>query len=290
MFSYEEFTTRNLGFVSETEQLRLKNARVLIIGVGGMGGVALQCLVRAGVGKFIVADRDSFELSNLNRQIFSDMDCLGQLKVEVAKQKILKINPTLEVQTFDENWLNQRDLLVQQADLVINGCDDPKASILLMRSAQKWGKTVIDAYASTLPSVYVVKPADPRPESFFGFPSQGVDDHALTDALLADCGFLESLYVLTHSNTIHHVHMQYAQEMLSGKRKRISMAPMVWMTGVLMAYESIKVLLAHPTKLTYRGVFLNPYTMQMEWPKSRFMAWIRRIAIKQKLLQLRKGN
>jgi molybdopterin/thiamine biosynthesis adenylyltransferase len=290
VFDYAEFTTRNLGFVTDDEQKLLRKSCVLVVGVGGMGGTALQCLVRSGIGNFIIADRDTFEISNLNRQIFCDLDVLGKAKVEVARDKILKINPELNVQVLDENWLLNRDQLVQKADLIINGCDDPQASILLMRSAQRFGKTVIDAYASTLPSVYVVRPEDPRPEIFFGFKSVGVPDENLSPELLKDCGFLESLYVLTQSNTFSHVILKYAQEMLTGQRKRISMAPMVWMTGIFMAYEAIKALLKQPSPVTYRGVFMNPYTMQMEWPRSPLVAWLRRILIQRKLHQLMEGN
>lgn len=63
-FSYGDFTTRNLGFVSEDEQARLRNARVFIAGVGGMGSAALGCLVRSGVGSFVLADIDKFSMAS----------------------------------------------------------------------------------------------------------------------------------------------------------------------------------------------------------------------------------
>ena len=72
-FSYSEFITRNIGFVTAAEQERLRTARVFVCGAGGMGGACLQALVRAGVGAFGVADIDVFELSNLNRQVFADL-------------------------------------------------------------------------------------------------------------------------------------------------------------------------------------------------------------------------
>ena len=71
VFSYAEMTTRNTGFVSADEQARLKGASVFIPGVGGMGGAAFMALVRAGVGRFTIADLDVFEVSNLNRQFAS---------------------------------------------------------------------------------------------------------------------------------------------------------------------------------------------------------------------------
>ena len=68
-FDYYSFTGRNIGFIDEREQQRLREARVFVCGVGGMGGAAFMALVRAGVGKFVIADIDRFEVSNLNRLI-----------------------------------------------------------------------------------------------------------------------------------------------------------------------------------------------------------------------------
>jgi len=70
MFDYAEFTTRNIGFVSQAEQDTLRGATVFVCGTGGMGGACILGLVRAGIGKLIIADLDAFEVSNLNRQVF----------------------------------------------------------------------------------------------------------------------------------------------------------------------------------------------------------------------------
>ena len=65
-FDYDDFTGRNIGFVTEAEQGRLRKARVFIPGVGGMGGACLASLVRSGIETFAIADIDVFEVSNLN--------------------------------------------------------------------------------------------------------------------------------------------------------------------------------------------------------------------------------
>ena len=64
-FTYQKFTTRNIGFVTEKEQSLLKHTRIFVPGVGGMGSAAVACLARAGVGHFIISDIDQFEISNL---------------------------------------------------------------------------------------------------------------------------------------------------------------------------------------------------------------------------------
>ena len=92
-FSYAEMTTRNAGFVTPAEQERLRAASVFIPGVGGMGGAAFMALVRAGIGRFTIADLDRFEVSNLNRQLFATLDTAGRLKAEAAAEAALRINP-----------------------------------------------------------------------------------------------------------------------------------------------------------------------------------------------------
>jgi hypothetical protein len=76
VFSYAEFTTRNIGFVTPEEQGLLRAASILVVGVGGMGGAA-QALARTGVGRLAIADIDIFEVSNFNRQVFADLDLGG---------------------------------------------------------------------------------------------------------------------------------------------------------------------------------------------------------------------
>ncbi|QDK39018.1 ThiF family adenylyltransferase [Bdellovibrio sp. NC01] len=266
MFSYEEFVTRNLGFITEEEQAKLRNSTIFIPGVGGMGGAALACLARVGVGKFIIADIDTFEVSNFNRQIFSNLDTVGMSKAEVSRQALLKINPEIQLEVWGGEWPDRLNEIMPRVDLVINGCDDVKATLLLMRAGRDHNKTVIDAFASTLPNVYVVKPQDPRPEEFMQFPSVRLRPEGLTDEMVKECSGKEMEYVLTNSSSSDHVVLKYAAEMITGKRKRISLAPMVWGTGIMMSYEAMKVLLNKKTQATYRGIFWNPWKMRVEKP------------------------
>lgn len=279
MFSYDEFTTRNLGFVSPAQQDRLRKSRIFIPGVGGMGGTALACLARSGIENFIIADLDTFEISNLNRQIFSNLDVIDKPKTLAAKEQILKINPAMNIQIYDEKWIDSLDEILKNVDLIVNGCDDHASTIRLLRKAKELGKTVIDAYGSTLASVYVVHPEDPRPEEYLKFPTVGKPFSQWTPEVMNGCKEREVFYVLVHSRTIKYAYLPYVEEMLAGKRKRISMAPMVWMTGILMSYEAIKFLLGEKSRVNYRGVFLNPYELTWEKPLSFFPALIKKISI-----------
>ena len=153
MFDYSEFTTRNIGFVTQAEQLKLRDATVFVCGTGGMGGACILGLVRAGVGKLIVADLDEFEVSNLNRQVFAFDHTMGRHKAEVTAEIARQINPEIEIEVHHGDWTEQVDTLIERSIIVVNGTDDLGASLLLYRRARALGKSVIDAYASPLPSV-----------------------------------------------------------------------------------------------------------------------------------------
>jgi molybdopterin/thiamine biosynthesis adenylyltransferase len=279
-FSYVEFTTRNLGFVDEGEQAILKNSTVFIPGVGGMGGTVLEALARIGVENFIIADLDTFEISNLNRQIFSNLNTIDHDKAQTAKDAILNINPNIKVEVYGADWVTKLDKILPMIDIVINGCDDVKSTIALMRNAKKYNKTVIDAFASVLPSVYVVSPNDPRPEENFNFPTINLQIDEIDKNMEKTCAALEIEYVLVHSSSANHVHMKFAAEMISGKRKRISFAPMVWTTSTLMCYEAVKLLLGKKSLVTSKGIFLNPWTLKFERPLPAFIAFFKRLLVK----------
>lgn len=265
-FSYHEFVGRNIGFVTEAEQLKIKNSKVFVAGVGGMGGAALLNLVRAGVGEVWIADFDTFEISNLNRQLFANMDYVGLGKVESTVNQIKKINPELKIRTFDQDWVRQLDTILPAMTVAINGCDDTRASITLMREAKKYGVTVIDAFASPLPSVYVVRPQDPRPEEFLKYPSCGKKIEELTDDHVKACFQKEILYVLLNSSSQAFVVPGPAKEVLNGTRKRFSFAPMVICTGTLMSFEALRVILGVEEKSLYKGYFFNPWKVRIERP------------------------
>ena len=283
-FTYDEFTTRNLGFVTPEEQALLQQARVFIPGVGGMGGAAFMLLVRAGVGAFAIADIDTFEVSNLNRQVFASLDSVGRPKVEVAAEAARRINPDIQLEVLGGEWLDRVEDLARRHPVIINGTDDAQASVRTYRVAREARATVIDAYAATLPSVYVVRPDDPRPEERMRYPTVGKNWRAITDADRQLCLNRELEWALTHSNTHAHVDLAIAAELAAGKRKRFSFAPMVVTTGALMAYEAVRLILGKPGGADHRGYFFNPHTPGVErpltWPLSamkgalvrRFMA------------------
>lgn len=271
---YATFTGRNAGFVTPEEQARLREGSVFVCGVGGMGGAAIQSLARAGVGRLTIADMDRFEVSNLNRQVFATLDTVGDEKAAATRDAIARINPDARVDVHGADWVDHLDAILPAHAIVVNGMDDIVAGIRLYRKAREHGATVIDAYTSPLPSVTVVRPTDPRPEERLRFPTRGIDWHAITAAQLDECKLAEAVYVMVHSSSAKHIDLGVASEMLAGKRPRPSFAPMVIATGTMMAFEAIKLLLGRTSGVDCRGVFLDPWAMRTEHPRSPAVAWV----------------
>jgi molybdopterin/thiamine biosynthesis adenylyltransferase len=289
IFDYAEMTKRNIGFVTEDEQRRLRAGRVFVCGAGGMGGACLQSLARAGVGAFDIADLDCFEVSNLNRQVFSSISDLGQSKVQVTARHLREIHPDVDLTLHGADWVSRLDEILPRCRVVVNAMDDVAAGIRLYRAARAHGATVIDAYSSTLPSVFVVRPGDPRPEERLSYPTVGVAPERFTPEMLAACRVAEIEYVFVHSSTADTIDMAIAGEIVARKRARISFAPMVITTGNLMAYETIAALCGRAAGADCRGWFMNPYRGRIERPRSAPVAALRRVLVRRWLGRMGDG-
>lgn len=115
----------------------LQSKKVLLIGVGGVGGTALECLVRSGINKITVVDYDVFENSNLNRQIISNNSNIGVSKVIGAKERIKSINPDAQIETINE-FLNEDNIaILANCDYVIDACDSIKTKISIIKYCSK---------------------------------------------------------------------------------------------------------------------------------------------------------
>lgn len=283
---YDEMTTRNLGFVSLEEQARLRDGAVFVAGVGGMGGACVQMLARAGVGRIAIADLDDFEVSNLNRQLFAFTDTVDRPKAEVTAEGLLKINPHLRLEVLGGDWTDQLERLASEYPVIVNGCDDVAATVELYRVARRKGATVIDAWASPLPSVVRVRPEDPRPEERLGYPTVGTPWREITAEQAGEAFMKEIESVLTHSSSHAHVDLQAAAEMAAGKRKRMSFAPMVVTAGALMAGEALSLLMGRRTRTDCRGWFLNVRDARVERPLPAPLAWLKGWVVRRMMKRL----
>lgn len=115
---------------------KIKNTKVLIVGIGGVGGITFEMLVRSGIENIDVIDYDVFEESNLNRQILCTMGEIGNYKVYSAKQRALSINPNCNVKTYNESLNNEAiHKLDTNYDYIVDACDNVNAKVLLVSFA-----------------------------------------------------------------------------------------------------------------------------------------------------------
>lgn len=126
---------------------RLKNARVAVFGVGGVGGYVCEALVRSGVGSFDLIDDDKICLTNLNRQIIATRSTVGKYKVDVMKERMLDINPDVQVETYKCFFLpeNADDFPFAEYDYVVDAVDTVTAKIELVMKCQSMGVPIISS-------------------------------------------------------------------------------------------------------------------------------------------------
>jgi molybdopterin/thiamine biosynthesis adenylyltransferase len=124
VFDYQTAFSRNIGWVTQTEQEILRRSRIAIAGMGGVGGIHLITLARLGVGKFNIADFDTFDQVNFNRQAGAVMSSLGRAKVEVMAEQALDINPELDIRVFPQGvGEHNLDDFFKDVDLYVDGLD-----------------------------------------------------------------------------------------------------------------------------------------------------------------------
>jgi molybdopterin/thiamine biosynthesis adenylyltransferase len=119
----EEFI-RNIGILDNTEQNKLLNTRVAVAGAGGVGGLHLLTLARLGIGKFTIADHDTFEKANINRQFGATRHTLGRNKAEVMCEMIKDINLEADVRVFTKRIYDDNvDSFFEDVDIFVDGID-----------------------------------------------------------------------------------------------------------------------------------------------------------------------
>jgi molybdopterin/thiamine biosynthesis adenylyltransferase len=157
---YKAIFSRNIGLLTETEQNKLKASTIAIAGMGGVGGLLAERLIRLGVGELRITDPGVFKKSNLNRQFSSSTLNLGQNKTEAVFREIKNINPEAKIQCSDNGITTENDagLFVSDCDLVIDemDVDSFKQSVLLQRGARERGIYYLFASAAGFGALVVI--------------------------------------------------------------------------------------------------------------------------------------
>lgn len=160
--------SRTQLLLGEKGMERLKNARVAVFGVGGVGGYAVEALARSGVGAIDLIDNDRVTLTNINRQIVALRETVGRLKTEVAEERILSINPDCVVRRHDIFFLPETAAMFYFSlyDYVIDAIDTVSGKIAIVKACAAAGVPVVscmgagnklDASAFEITDIYKTK-------------------------------------------------------------------------------------------------------------------------------------
>ncbi|MBP3596958.1 MAG: tRNA threonylcarbamoyladenosine dehydratase [Clostridia bacterium] len=123
---------------------KLKNAKVAIFGIGGVGSYVVEGLARAGIGSFILIDNDNVSESNINRQIIATTKTVGMSKVEVAKKRILEINPEANIEIYQEFFMPEtKGIIDSTITYIIDAIDTVTAKIELVQRANNLNIPII---------------------------------------------------------------------------------------------------------------------------------------------------
>ena len=134
---------RTIGLIGEDNFLKIQEKTIAIIGLGGVGGTALEALVRTGFKHFVLIDFDIVDITNLNRQILYTSEDVDKLKVEAAKKRVLSINPNCDVTTYNLKIDEQNIYTLSKIDFIIDAIDDIKGKIAITKFASEHNIPII---------------------------------------------------------------------------------------------------------------------------------------------------
>lgn len=129
-----ELFERTIGLIGNDNFNKLKNCHVLVCGIGGVGGTAVEALVRSGIGKITIVDFDTVSPSNINRQILFTAKDIGSSKVTSAEKRLKEINPNCEVKTIEKR-IDENFELVDDYNYIIDAIDDVNGKKTLAKLA-----------------------------------------------------------------------------------------------------------------------------------------------------------
>jgi len=257
LFDYQSAFSRNIGWVTNAEQDSLRVARVAIGGLGGVGGVHLLTLARLGVGRFSIADFDTFDLVNFNRQVGATVSSLGRPKIDVLAEMARDINPELDLKIFPEGV--SKDSLedfLDGVDVYVDGLDffAFEARKLTFAACERKGIPVVTAAPLGLGvALLIFAPGGMSYEDYFGF--EGCDEMEMAIRFLVGLSpaMLQRGYVADMSRVN-----------LAERRGPSCIAACQLCAGVA-AVETLKLLLGRP------GVRTAPWGSQFDAYRMRYI-------------------
>ncbi len=133
--------------IGHEKLLKLQRSTVLVVGLGGVGSYALEALVRSGIGSVVIIDKDTVDITNINRQIIALHSTIGQDKCEVARRRIYEINPNCQVEAYKIHYDKKQNNILDKYKFsyIIDCCDTVSAKLDLIEYATKKNIPIISS-------------------------------------------------------------------------------------------------------------------------------------------------
>ena len=143
----DERFSRSSRILGEQKMEKLNKSAVIVFGIGGVGGAVLEALVRGGVGTVAVVDKDTVDITNINRQIIATNDNIGEKKVGAAEKRALSINPDINFEKYDLFYLPEtaEEIDLTKYDFIVDAIDNVTAKLELIERANKLEIPVISS-------------------------------------------------------------------------------------------------------------------------------------------------
>ncbi len=279
---FGEAFSRNIGLLSKKEQEKLRQSTVVVAGMGGVGGIEVVGLARLGIGGFRIADPDTFELANFNRQIGATMQSIGKSKAETLKKMILDINPYARVEVFPAIDEGNVEAFLSGADIAVDGIDffSPEVRRIFYGEARKQGIFVVSAGPIGFGSASLV--FDPKGMSFDEYfdIQDGMSEEMM--AMKFGIGLTPSLLQRTY---FHPDKVDF-----KGKSGASLVIGTFFAAGLVLTFVVKLLLKKEGVPRVPRSLHFDPYVGKLKKPYLPFgnRGWLQRIKLKVALFLLRK--
>lgn len=253
VFDYNQAFSRNIGWFTGTEQSLLRDKRIAIAGLGGVGGGHLLTLARLGVGRFTLADFDTFDIANFNRQAGATVSSLGMPKLDVLARMVRDINPEVDLNLYPEGAdPDAMEIFLAGADLYVDSLDffafDARRAVFA--ACERLGiPAVTAAPLGMTAAVLVFIPGQMTFEEYFQLEGCSEDEMAVRFFLGLAPGMLQSEHLVDPTS----INLQ--------ERRGPSTIIACQLCAGMAAAESIKILLGRgPVKAAPHGYQLDAYS------------------------------
>jgi len=247
--------SRNIGLISNANQIKLCQARVAVAGVGGVGGIHLLTLARLGIGKFTIADMDVYERANISRQFGAKHSTLGDYKTSVISNLLQDINPTIESKIFPKG-VDRENIgeFLQGADFFVDGMDFFEVEIRreLFKKAREMGIVALTSaplgFGSTL---QVFSPQGMSFDDYFG--------------ISEEMPYLEKLAAFASGLAPRPYHLKYLDlsKVSLENKSGPAVAPACTLAASLVATCVVRLVAGEPVRAV-------PYYTQIDLYRSKF--------------------